>query len=200
MPDADGSPDRSNGLGIGVDQEGYPGLAIPLMIERVAGERCNLSQGTGSTNGDKADPARNIAGLILASFALAVFFFSVLLLWGKADDANNETAWARWTFLLAGIEAVAFAGAGWIFGREVNRAAVAQSQKQANEAQAEAKAQRERAVEAVTSGRRLRDSIIAKAGIASGGRPQDALDGGPVDAASPDLQELVALAQRAFPG
>lgn len=159
----------------------------------------NQEIGPTTASSNEADSARNIAGLVVAAVALCAFFISLLLLWGKADDANNETAWARWTFLLGGIEAVAFAATGWIFGREVNRAAVAQSQKQANEAQAEAKAQRERAVEAVTSGRRLRDSIIAKAGIAGGGRPQDAFADGAVDAAPTELQELAALAQRAFP-
>jgi len=139
------------------------------------------------SNEDEADSARNIAGLVVAAVALSAFFISLLVLGEGRRREQRDGVGAM--DLFGGIEAVAFAATGWIFGREVNRAAVAQSQKQAKEAQDEAKAQRERAVEAVTSGKRMRDSIIAKAGIARSS----------MDAAPTGLQELAALAQKAFP-
>jgi hypothetical protein len=80
---------------------------------------------------------------VTAIVALIVLVVFIVILWGKADDPDNETAWARWTFLLAGIEAIAFAGAGFMFGREVNRATaeqVTQAQQAAQENAAEAAA------------------------------------------------------------
>jgi type VI protein secretion system component VasK len=85
-------------------------------------------------------PSRGVA-TATAVVALIVLVVFIAILWGKADDPNNETAWARWTFLLAGIEAIAFAGAGFMFGREVNRASteqVAQAQQDAQQNAAEA--------------------------------------------------------------
>jgi hypothetical protein len=95
-----------------------------------------------SKSGGGGGPSR-AAATATAIVALVVLVVFIVILWGKADDPNNETAWARWTFLLAGIEAIAFAGAGFMFGREVNRATAEQAteaQQNAQESAAEAAA------------------------------------------------------------
>jgi hypothetical protein len=145
--------------------------------------------------GEKTNPA----ALVLAAVSIVAFFVAVYVMWGKADDADNETAWARWTFLLAGIEAIAFAAAGWIFGREVHRVAAVQARKDAKEAGEEAKEQRDRATTAITAGRSLRNAILAEAGSAGAGRPADALGGRGMESAPDPMQRLAAQAQAAFP-
>jgi len=130
---------------------------------------------------------------------------TIAVLWGKADDPNNETAWARWTFLLAGVEAIAFAGAGFLFGREVNRATVKavtneadKAQKSAQSAQEEANRHADRAGSAEGAGKVLRNAIAAKASVAAGsGAPEDE-DLGQADPSN-HLQELRELAERSFP-
>jgi hypothetical protein len=124
----------------------------------------------------------------------------IFILWGKADDANNETAWARWTFLLAGVEAIAFAGAGFLFGREVNREAVKTAQNQAREANQDAQQHAGRAGHAVGAGRTLRNAIEAKARTAAGAAPQaDVLGDETAPDVPADMRELADLARTTFP-
>jgi hypothetical protein len=130
------------------------------------------------------------AGVVVTTAALIGFAVAVIVLWGKADDAGNETAWARWTFLLAGIEAIAFAAAGWLFGREVNRSAV----QAAKEAQQTAQVQGDRAARAEADGEALRDQIEVKAG-ASPDTETDLLG----SRTTSELAELVDFARRRFP-
>jgi hypothetical protein len=140
------------------------------------------------------------AGVAVTVAALVGFAVVVAVLWGKADDAGNETAWARWTFLLAGVEAIAFAAAGWLFGREVNRSAAKSAQQQAKDAQKTAQAETRRAATAEADGRALRDQIEIKAGAAAQ-TPGDVLGDSTPGRAGPaaELAELAAFAHRRFP-
>jgi hypothetical protein len=150
--------------------------------------------GTSTTDGGGG--LKSTMAVVVALLALLALAISIYALWGKADDAGNETAWARWTFLLAGIEAIAFAGAGWLFGREVNRAAAERSQ----EAQQEATKQASHAADAESRGRALRSAVIAKAASAGGnpGAP-DLLGTGATQNAPAEWQELSTLARELFP-
>ena len=56
-----------------------------------------------------------IMGVIVILFLL----FITYSVFGRLNLPDNE--WTRAVYLLSGIEAVAFAGAGFLFGREVNR-------------------------------------------------------------------------------
>jgi hypothetical protein len=136
------------------------------------------------------------AVLVAVGFLIA-FLVAIYIMWGKADDLDNETAWARWTFLLAGIEAVAFAGAGWLFGREVHRAQVESAQAQADQAQEQAAVEGQRAAAAEAGGNAMRAAIDAKregAGQARGQADRMGAGGG-----GKDLDELALLAERLFP-
>src|SRR4051794_7998804 len=141
--------------------------------------------------------ARGGAAIVVALVALVAFGVVVVVLWDKADDPDNETAWARWTFLLAGVEAVAFAGAGWLFGREVHRAQAEAAQDQADVAQQAARAETGRAASAEAHGRALRNAIETKRERASQRTRREGY-AGPTEP-SDDLEELATLARQIFP-
>jgi hypothetical protein len=121
---------------------------------------------TGERTDDKGsavqDALKNRAALVVAALAFAVFLIVVFLMWGKADDTGNETAWARYTFLLAGVEAIAFAGVGWLFGREVSRATVETAKEQTREAQSTAEEKTRQAASAQATAHTLLNSVEAK--------------------------------------
>ncbi len=56
---------------------------------------------------------------MVAVCALLAFLALVLLMFFQRD--SSETSWSRLVYLLTGLQAVAFAGAGWIFGKEVHK-------------------------------------------------------------------------------
>jgi hypothetical protein len=149
--------------------------------------------------GAVTDALRSRVAVAVAVIALLALAAMIWALWGKADDSNNETAWARWTFLLAGVEAIAFAGAGFLFGREVNRAAVQTAQSQAAEANESARQQAERAGGAEAAGRTVRNAIEAKTRAVTGGAKTDLLGGEAATGVSAELRELSELARATFP-
>jgi hypothetical protein len=162
-------------------------------------EPVNAEQ-TGGDGGGVVDALRNRVAVGVAVLALIALALMIFTLWGRADDANNETAWARWTFLLAGVEAIAFAGAGFLFGREVNRAAVETAQDQVREANQDARQQAGRAADAVGAGRTLRNAIEAKARTAAGAAPEaDVLGDETAPHVPTEMRELADLARATFP-
>jgi hypothetical protein len=174
--------------------------------------------GDGNGNGDKPVTTKkepegsgggpNVAlASVVTVVTLAAFLIAVVVLWGKVDSAT-ETAWARWTFLLAGIEAPAFAAIGWLFGKEVHRAQAEKAEQGEAKAQGEAAAATEQATVA-----RQEKATLEAAGSAvrrvleapTVGEVRDRLgdDGPPSQRAAartggPDIEALRAIAQ-AFP-
>lgn len=65
---------------------------------------------------------RDSLAAAVAVCALLAFLALVLLMF--LQRGSSETTWSRLVYLLTGLEAVAFAGAGWIFGKEVHKAEV----------------------------------------------------------------------------
>jgi hypothetical protein len=64
--------------------------------------------------------------ILAALFALAVvgsYVAMVVILWDQVD--SGEVEWSRKVLLFTGVETIAFAAVGWVFGREVNRGAAA---------------------------------------------------------------------------
>jgi hypothetical protein len=59
--------------------------------------------------------------LVAAIIVTGIYVVFVALLWNVIDD--QETVWGRRLLLFSGLEAIAFAGVGWLFGKEVNRGA-----------------------------------------------------------------------------
>jgi hypothetical protein len=56
-----------------------------------------------------------------AVIVTGIYVVFVALLWNVIDD--QEAIWGRRLLLFSGLEAIAFAGVGWLFGKEVNRGA-----------------------------------------------------------------------------
>jgi hypothetical protein len=69
----------------------------------------------------------SLAGWVSAC-SLAAFFALIILMF--TERGGSQTAWDRLVYLLTGVEAVAFASAGWLFGKEVHRSEAQQARKQ----------------------------------------------------------------------
>jgi hypothetical protein len=144
----------------------------------------------------QTDPTTPNLGLasIVTVVTLAAFLLAVALLWSKADSAS-EAAWARWTFLLAGLEAPAFAAVGWVFGKEVHRAQAAKAEQGEAEAQAKADAATADAEHLAATGSAMRRALDASGPATA---PADRLgETRPpsMRAAAPDLAVLRAIAE-----
>jgi hypothetical protein len=128
---------------------------------------------------------------------LAVLYF-------ERDDKH----WDRLIFLLSGLEAIVFAGAGALFGTSVQRGTVKAAQQDAVAAKADAVNARTRADEVQSTaeaGRALYHVVREKAAAAArtapsratpgqGGRPRE----GAAQPTDPHLAELDAIAQALF--
>ena len=68
-----------------------------------------------------------------------------------------EEEWARLVYLLSGVEAIAFAAAGYFFGREVNRARAEAAEEDANVSRDESRRAQDRATRAEKHGQSLAD-------------------------------------------
>ena len=78
---------------------------------------------------DSKTPAwRDSLAAVVAVSALLVFLVLVILMF--LNRSGSETAWSRLVYLLTGVEAVAFAGAGWMFGKEVHRGEAQRAEEQ----------------------------------------------------------------------
>jgi hypothetical protein len=74
------------------------------------------------------DSVKAWAAVVVAAIAFLVYIVLGVLAWTKADSAGAE-AWARLLIVFAGFESIAFAAVGWLFGKEVSRQAIEQSDK-----------------------------------------------------------------------
>ena len=106
---------------------------------------------------------RDSLAAVVAVCGLLVFLILVILMF--AQRGGSETAWDRLVYLLTGVEAVAFAGAGWVFGKEVHRGEVARAENQVKtEKQRADQAQEDaRDANATAQAERLRGARIAQA-------------------------------------
>jgi hypothetical protein len=73
---------------------------------------------------------------LIAIAALVGFSWFIIYLIGKTTNAS-ELEWTRAVYLLSGVEAVAFAAAGFIFGREVNRQRAEKAEQRASKSELE---------------------------------------------------------------
>jgi len=76
-------------------------------------------------------------------------------------DTSNQTEWERWVYVFGGVEAIAFAAVGWVFGREVNRERAESAEGRAAAATASEKEER-------TKGATLAGMVVAGAGGTEG--------------------------------
>lgn len=143
----------------------------------------------------------------VAVCGLLVFLILVILMF--AQRGGSQTAWDRLVYLLTGVEAVAFAGAGWVFGKEVHRGEVQRAENQvttekqrADQAQEDARHASETA-----QAERLRGARIAQAvetASAQARARQPARRGGETDVSASTaganvLDSVADLARRLYP-
>lgn len=148
---------------------------------------------------------------LLAPFVavLLLVFYVVFLLSLRQQIEAEELQWTRWIYLLSGVEAIAFAAAGYLFGKEVHRQQAENASQQAQDAQQEANDANQRAtdaekdaVEAKTKGQALAVAVQAKASGQTGKRSTYGHLGKGDAAASlsqSDFDELATLAKKLFP-
>lgn len=147
-----------------------------------------------------------IAVVVLLGFAALVVY--LLLRAGPA----TELEWTRSVYLFGSVEAITFAAAGFVFGREVHRRQAESAEARADEAQSAAQAARQEAAaagadvaEAEAKGRALTAAIAARAQAVSfaAATPFESGDAGEKSAselaAAQALQDLLAQAQTLFP-
>jgi hypothetical protein len=108
-------------------------------------------------------------GLVVAVLALFSFGLLIMYMLTRTSDAT-ELEWQRDVYLLSGVEAVAFAAAGFLFGKEVHRQQAEQAtaradkaEEKAAEAQQNAQVANRTAIEVRTRARALTAAINAKA-------------------------------------
>ena len=141
-----------------------------------------------------AGGARDI--LVLAVAVAVLVLFGLLSVYLLLERDMPEPEWTRAVFVVAGIEALAYAAAGFLFGREVHRqwaeraeSRAARAEARAVEAETRTLEAEKRGAEAAACGRSLAAAVHAKASRARQGT-----------AATPaDLLELDDLATRSYP-
>jgi hypothetical protein len=162
---------------------------------------------------DRASAIWVAVPFIVAILILIGFAWLIMYLMGEAQDAS-ELEWTRAMYLLNGVEAVAFAAAGFLLGREVHRQQAEKAEERATEANQQADNAKEtaaqaetRAMEMKTKAESLKAAIEAKAAaqprqtqppgverFGPAGAPQQA---GALSNA--DVLELQVMAEKLFP-
>ena len=79
---------------------------------------------------------------VVAIVVVVLFAYFAYFLVDHADT-TNQREWERWVYVYGGIEAIAFAAIGWMFGREVNRERAENAEQRADVAGEREKAERE---------------------------------------------------------
>jgi hypothetical protein len=82
----------------------------------------------------------------------------VTVLFPRAADAT-EKEWSRLVYLLGGVEAIAFAAAGYFFGREVNRARAERAEEDVRVSRDDSRRAEDRASRAEKHGQSLADLV-----------------------------------------
>ncbi len=98
---------------------------------------------------------------VIALAVIIGYVYFVIHMFGMTE-VKDET-WTRATFLLTGYEAIAFAAAGYIFGKEVHRKQAERAEEKADEAMDAAAKAKEGENDALSKGYRLAEAVKARA-------------------------------------
>lgn len=141
------------------------------------------------------------AALLVAVFALLALGAGIAYLASPAQMASNDLQWARLQYLFGAVQAVAFAGAGWLWGKEVHREQAQRAESRLDTAQ---KGQTDAARaqgQAQGNLKTLADAVAANVGAVN--RVHDDIGGGPdalatakLSGARSSLDALLVLAQK----
>ena len=127
---------------------------------------------------------------VAAGAAIVAFGFFVYYMLGQTKTEEKE--WTRAVYLFQGVEAVAFAAAGFIFGKEVHRERAEKAEKRADKNEEDA-----------TKGKALAKIVKTKAHAhpakAATFRSMAASTEHALDATRADMDELADVAREMFP-
>jgi len=141
---------------------------------------------------------KDIFGMGVASVVIVFFLWLIKDMFGLL--MLEDVYWARATYIFSGVEAIAFAAAGFLFGREVNRKRAEKAESKADAEAKEAKDAVKHATEANAKGRALVDAIAAKKkGTKQVGRSTSKLSTEALSVSASQLDELHALGEASFP-
>ena len=142
----------------------------------------------GSTNsGGTSDRMSALTTIIAAALLIAYLVFIVLQWQQTSQDAMS---WSRHQELLNGVEALAFAAAGALFGTTVQRQVTNKAEDRAKKAEI----QSDNNARDAEKGRALQRAIEVRAARPS--RDRDAVRGGPLSSTEDAFSELIELAHR----
>jgi hypothetical protein len=100
--------------------------------------------------------------LLVAIFVLWYFGTTLKRMFGlTSPTAVNEIEWGRNVYLYSGLEALAYAAAGFLFGREVNRQRAERAEQTASKAQQDANAAHRAAANNAAGAKALAESVRA---------------------------------------
>lgn len=114
----------------------------------------------------------SLANLVALVFLLAFLILTVLL---YREVGQNELQWSRKVFLYGAVEAVAFAAAGYLFGKEVNRQRAESAEERADVNEEQAKNGKALAVAIRTEKRAEESDTVLLARASQHGSSLDAL-------------------------
>jgi hypothetical protein len=123
-------------------------------------------------------------------------WFIIYLVRQAANPSMSELIWTRMTYLLTGVEAIAFAAAGYFFGKEVHRKQAESAEKRADIASEQADDAKTKAVKAETKGNTLRQAINS---AAQGKGDDDGIEAFGIAGSGMDMSFLSNLANELFP-
>ncbi|GIW33490.1 hypothetical protein [Meiothermus sp.] len=106
---------------------------------------------------DKPTQVRERATLWIGAAVLVGFAVLVVYMLSLLD--SSETTWNRALYLFAGVEAIAFAAAGYFFGREVHRQRAESAELRARQAEQQWQQWSQRAHEAEAKGQSLSTAV-----------------------------------------
>jgi hypothetical protein len=138
---------------------------------------------------------QGLVPLLVAIFVLWYFGTLIKQMFGLTGPEINEVQWGRNAYLYGGVEALAYAAAGFLFGREVNRQRAENAEQSANQARRDATNSQRVAAQSVANGRALAETVRE---LERTQRTPRALAGANAPD-QPDISVLRNLADRFFP-
>ncbi len=146
--------------------------------------------------------AKGYASIIVALAAIALFSLMIWKMLGLIGA--EEPNWSRAVYLLTGVEAIAFAAAGFLFGKEVHRQQAEKAVERADKAEAtldECRKQAQESEKYHCQAQDLARAVISKAKtIATRTKEYTVLEAGTIaKIIDSEFDELVTLVYRLFP-
>jgi hypothetical protein len=154
----------------------------------------------GETRGANDDVKHDIASRLaptasrVAVALVLIYLVAVFLLWKQAS--SQDLLWTRRLYLLGGLEALAFAGAGALFGVAVQRPKIAEEQQLRAEAEKRANEAEERSAvlePKANLGGALEAVVRARAERAGAGSTAPQRYAGAASSAPGDMHELLSI-------